>query len=793
MKLKNLRLNLHGIATKLILFILTGCLIIFAILFGYNYYYSKKIIFRNIQEIAENRTVAAVNEISAVLKAIQELPENMAYLLEHVAVGNTRLLAHVKTIVENNPEIYGMAVAFEPYISENKKKKYSPYYYKDNGVHFKDLADVNYDYTKWDWFRIPKNKEKALWGEPYYDEGGGNIMMATYSVPFYTQVNHKRLFHGVVTADITLVWLENIIDSIKIAGSGYAFIISKDGYVMHHPKMRKGEDEKLPKAEDIINEVLLDNVLSKMRTGKSGFASLIDKKTDAKVWVSFAPIRSSNWSVGIVFPREELMAATIGLHRTVVMLGFLEFVILFCVIALIASSITHPLRLLARKTNEMSAGNLDIQFPETKSKDEVGVLSRSFINMRDSLKKYILELTETTSEKQRMESELEIAKHIQMSMVPRIFPPFPDKKELELFAKLVPAKQVGGDLYDYFFLDDDHLCLMIGDVAGKGVPAALFMAKSVTLLKVAAKEMSRPSDILQSVNSELVCENDSCIFVTTFLAILNVKTGELNYANGGHNPPILLRQNREVQLIDDVTSPALGAIKDSEYVEGKTKLLEGDVLFMYTDGVTEAFDKENNEFSNERLIDEIVKLEKLSVKKIIYKMFEIIKLFSEGAGQSDDVTMLAVRYLGNRSFKNMNDTQNTNTSIVLKNEIGELIKLTSAINSFGKSNDITKEVLSRLELAIEEIFTNIISYGYKDDGIHSIKIDIECVGNKVNARIEDDAIPFNPLEVPDVDVEKPLKERAIGGLGLHLVKQMVDDISYNRVDGKNILRIACKV
>ena len=230
------------------------------------------------------------------------------------------------------------------------------------------------------------------------------------------------------------------------------------------------------------------------------------------------------------------MASTIDLHKTVVALGFVGFIVLFCMISLIASSITHPLRLLAKTTNEMSDGNLDVQFPKIKTRDEVGALSRSVVTMRDSLKKYIRDLTETTTEKQRMEGELEIARNIQLSMVPRIFPPFPDKKEIDLHATLVPAKQVGGDLYDYFFLDDDRLCLVVGDVAGKGVPAALFMAKSVTLLKAVSRELNKPADVLRNVNGDLAYETSSCIFVTAFLAVLNIKTGELIYANGGHNP-----------------------------------------------------------------------------------------------------------------------------------------------------------------------------------------------------------------------------------------------------------------
>ncbi len=785
--------NYRGIAAKLIFFILTGCLILFGILFGYNYYYSKKIIFANIEEVASNITLVAVNKIETVLRTVQEVPQNTAYLLEHVGIDDEKLRLLMKTIVEKHPEIYGMAVAFDPDAAESKKGGHSPYYYKgDGGVSYKNLADAKYDYRKWDWYSVPKREDLALWSEPYYDRDGGEIMMATFSVPFHSYGGDK--FEGVVTADISLTWLEDVIESLDIPVSGYAFIISSDGFIIHHPKMIKGDKAKLLYVDDVVDEASVKAVMHKMLEGGSGFTPLVDKDLEEDVWISFAQIQSSNWSIGIVFPREELMAPTSDLHKTVVALGFVGFIILFCMISLIAGSITHPLRVLAKKTDEMSDGDLDVQFPDIKTNDEVGALARSVITMRDSLKKYIRDLTTTTTEKQRMEGELEIAKEIQLSMVPRIFPPFPDKKEIDLHAALIPAKQVGGDFYNYFFLDDDHICLVVGDVAGKGVPAALFMAKSVTLLKLVAREMNNPACILKSVNTDLAYENSSCIFVTAFLAILNIKTGELIYANGGHNPPIIVKQDGGVELIDDVTSPALGAIENSEYVVGKTNLSEGDLLFIYTDGVTEAFDEGSNEFTDERLLELLSESNVCSARDLINEVLSGVTSFTRNAIQSDDITMLALRYFGGGdSSVDLTCDQSHRTSIVLENKIGELVKLSSALKSFGDDSRIPKDVMYDVSLVIEELFTNAVSYGYEDSGIHTIKIDVSLGRGEVKIRMEDDAIAFNPLKAPKIDIEKPADERAIGGLGLHLVREMVNKISYERVENKNVLNITCKI
>ena len=285
-----MRFNFRGIATKLILFILTGCLIIFGILFGYNYYYSKRIIFTNIQEIAENITLVAVSEIETVLRSVQEVPQNTAYLLEHVGIGDDKLRVLMETIVDKHSEVYGMAVAYEPGLLKGGKKGYSPYYYKDGKLRYKNLAQGGYDYTKWSWYEVPKNKKKSLWSEPYYDRDGGEIMMATYSVPFYSKRDGS--FRGVVTADISLTWLEEVVASLNIPSSGYAFIISQNGFIIHHPQTIKSRSPKSLYVDDIVDDVSTKAVMHRMVGGESGFVSLTDVDTQEDIWISFAQIQS---------------------------------------------------------------------------------------------------------------------------------------------------------------------------------------------------------------------------------------------------------------------------------------------------------------------------------------------------------------------------------------------------------------------------------------------------------------------------------------------------------------------
>ncbi len=277
---------------------------------------------------------------------------------------------------------------------------------------------------------------------------------------------------------------------------------------------------------------------------------------------------------------------------------------------------------------------------------EGGRLSDSFHSMRDSLKDYIRQLTETTAAKEKIESELKIASDIQMSILPRIFPAFPDRKEFDLYAVIEPAKEVGGDFYDFFQIDDTHLCFIIADVSGKGVPAALYMAVTKTLIMSIAKEGITADRILVKVNDELSRDNDVNMFVTIFCGILDTSTGEVCYANGGHNPPLLIRKDGAISFLGETGGLVIGAFEGMPYTLEKLMLGPGDTLFMYTDGVTEAMNEKEEQFSDERLERELASLNVVDIQELIGGIMEKIVFFTGGAPQSDDITMLAVRFYG---------------------------------------------------------------------------------------------------------------------------------------------------
>jgi sigma-B regulation protein RsbU (phosphoserine phosphatase) len=315
---------------------------------------------------------------------------------------------------------------------------------------------------------------------------------------------------------------------------------------------------------------------------------------------------------------------------------------------LIARSITRPLRSLSDAAGEIATGNLHVDLPVIRGGDEVARLSGSFDHMRASLEQYIRDLTETTAAKERIESELKIAHDIQMGILHKIFPPFPDRHEFDIYATLVPAKEVGGDLYDFFFMDEDHLCFTVGDVSGKGVPASLFMAITNTLIKTKATRGLSPEDVLSRVNEDLAMDNPSVMFVTLFLGILNIRTGELAYANGGHNPPYLLRAGGEVVPLEMTGGVALGVVENFAFRSRHVTLEPGDALFLYTDGVTEAMNARDELYGEERLVPELERLREAPMKELIDGVTASIQAFVQDAPQTDDITMMRLIYKGQR-------------------------------------------------------------------------------------------------------------------------------------------------
>jgi sigma-B regulation protein RsbU (phosphoserine phosphatase) len=391
--------------------------------------------------------------------------------------------------------------------------------------------------------------------------------------------------------------------------------------------------------------------------------------------------------------------------------------------------------------------------------------------------------------KARMQEELNVGRDIQRSMLPRVFPAFPDRKELELYAVLEPALEVGGDLYDFFLLDDHRLCFVIGDVSGNGVPAALFMAMTKIMVKTRAASDPSPASIVTHVNDALSAENDSCMFVTLYLGILNLRDGTLLTTNAGHNPPLLKRRNGQFEWLTAQDGPLVGPMPGIAFKESLIQLGPGDEIFLYTDGVTEADNVRRELFGTDRLKTVLDQSRAVSVIDRIGEVMNAVRGFAGSAPQADDITILGIRYLGIAP----SDVAVSVFRQTMLNRLAVIPMIQIAFERYMAQWERAKPLIPTLNMALDDLLNNVVQYAFPNDPTeHTIEVEGEVRDEYVALTITDDGIPFNPLTVATPDLSLLLHEREIGGLGIHLVRSMFDEVTYHRNVGRNVLTVKKK-
>jgi sigma-B regulation protein RsbU (phosphoserine phosphatase) len=637
-------LRKNSIVVRLVLVIALSSAVIFAVTLGYNYYRSRVILQDELESNARNLALSLVNKVETQLTAVTKVTEGLARSLETGSYTDQQQHVLLRKTVESNPEIYGSFIAFEPYASNAKQSLYAPYYYREKGkIAFSRLDEsyIDYPYPYWDWYQIPRELGKLEWSEPYFDEGAGNILISTCSLPFYKESNGTKQLQGIVGSDISLEALTELISSVKILKTGYAALLTRNGVILAHPMKDAIMNETFFSIAEARNDPYLRELGRKMIRGESGFVhyqSLVGFTS----WMYYAPIPSTGWTLAVVFPEAELLENVRKLSMTMAAMGFGGILLLTLAVIGIARAIIRPLQILTAATDQVASGNFDVALPTVRSNDEVGILTRDFQAMQASLKEYIKNLTETTAAKERIQSELKVATNIQASLLPRIFPPFPDHPEFDIYASMVPAKEVGGDFYDFFFIDEKNLCFLIADVSDKGVPAALYMMVAKTLLKTEGQRLGEPDKMLNSVNRILASDNETCMFTTVFCAILDITTGDVSFANAGHNPPLII-DSAGVRYLSLKPGLMLGAMAETVYATERFTLEKEGILFLYTDGVTEAKSPEDELYGEERLLKALQAAPQEGLANLIHYISSEVTHYASGAPQSDDITMLAIK------------------------------------------------------------------------------------------------------------------------------------------------------
>ena len=632
--------RLQSLAAHLSLWIVSLGTLIFIAVLGTNYYLSLRLLEDGVEDITKEKALSTVREIETVFSAAAISANSLSSIISTSGTSDLQIHQTIKSVINANTSIYGMTVALEPHTLINSLGDYSPYYYGEkNRLAFSDLAANNYNYKTKPWYSKPKQTNKPVWSEPYFDEGGGDVRMITYSTPIYLPDN--KTFAGIATADIKLNFLDKIINEAKIGVHGYGLIVSRDDAIIAQ-SLRTTKLTKLTKNK-VASDKWQHYLDSKKDSSTYRFKSSCPEDVDAGICrFTIKSLSNNGWKVIIVLPEKELTAKIQALTTEVARIAVVGLIFLFLAIIFITRYLTKPLGRLASATKDIGAGYLDTEIPEPVREDEIGALTDDFSSMRNALKIYIGEVREATAKQQKLESEIQIAKDIQMSMIPGSGNAIIRNDAFQLFALLRPARSVGGDLY-YFQQSDEILHFILGDVSDKGVPAALFMAKTVTLYTRALRDNLSPGQIFTMMNDVLAQNNDACMFVTALCGTINLKTGSVVMSNAGHMDPIIQdAQNTSEHEIKGAT--ALGLMEGVDYPDITFQLDHKTSLIMYTDGISEAHDKNSNQYSDEKLIDLITHMDTSSSEETGNTIIKSVDDFAGEAEQFDDITILIIRY-----------------------------------------------------------------------------------------------------------------------------------------------------
>jgi sigma-B regulation protein RsbU (phosphoserine phosphatase) len=598
--------------------------------------------------------VATAREIEIVQRTVENVVGELAVALESGVFDSADTYELLEGTLGEHEEIYGSAVALlsrggAPEGADAKGKGVEiPYVYRDGaGILRKDLASGGYPFETKEWFKGPRERGGPIWTEPYYDEGGGDSLMVTYSMPIESNTDGRIL--GVVTGDLALDWLEGVLGkaerSMEDEGGKILVVSPKGTFVAHWMKDLVLRESVFTLAER-SNRPELRRIGQEMTAGRSGLAEFSGVIDPEPRWLAYTPIPGTGWSLGIVFEKERIAARLLELAQSTFPLAGLGAIAMVAVALLIAHSISRPIRELEAAARTLAAGDLEAKLPEPRGSDEIARLAESFSRMRDDLRSYIDNLKETTAAKARIEGDLKTARTIQLDLLPSRFTFEPPRPEIDVRAWLEPARDVGGDFYDFFLLGPDRLFVAVADVSGKGVPAALFMAVSKAYLKAFAKDSGDPARALSELNDELALENDEAMFLTVFCAVVDLRTGEGRYASGGHHPPLLLRASGPLEELPKLWGPLVGLERGATFESGTFRLERGDVLVGSSDGVEDAGNERGELYGTERAEAALEVLRGRDSSAIIEALREDIRKFVGEAAPTDDITLLALRYLG---------------------------------------------------------------------------------------------------------------------------------------------------
>ncbi len=757
--------------------------IIFNIALGFFFYQSRD----TVRQEAVNRAMQTLDKTSLRVEGILnrvEVASNIAkWLVMRHPESADSMFVYSRGMLLNNPDFYNCSIAFEP----NYYKKYGRYfsaYSKHMGDSIRTIqgGSDNYQYFYMDWYLMAKLLDEPSWTEPYMDLDAATN--TSEMVTSYCQAirDDKGQFIGAINTSLSLNWLSQTISATKPYPNSYSIMIGRGGTYFVHPDTMKITRQTIFTQTLEKEDTAMTALGHAMQRGEEGMKQM--KMGDTECYVFYKPLGKTGCSMAIVCPERDIFGGFDNLRHTVMAIFALGLLLMLYFFFNVITRELKPLRQLAKGAETIASGQFDAELPNFERIDEIGQLTHSFGNMQQSLVKYIEELKETTAQKASIESDLRIASDIQMGMLPEKFPTKDDRDDVQLYASLTPAKAVGGDLFDFYFRDE-KLFFCIGDVSGKGVPASLFMAVTRSVFRTVSAHESMPERIMTTINKTMYDMNKTFMFVTLFVGVLDLPTGRLYYCNAGHDAPLLVGAGVG-ELPCDPNIP-VGVRPKWVYTLQEAQIFTGTTIFLFTDGLTEAMDVDSKQFKMERVMNtarEALANHQLEPKQLIDGMTEAVHQFVGEAEQSDDLTMMAIQYI-----KQQSDVKLLKR-IMLTNDLKEVPKLNEFVTEMCETVGMYHDDAVKVKVAIEEAVVNVMKYAYPDGTTGDVTIEAASNDERLKFTIVDGGKVFDPTVMPEVDTTLSAKERRIGGLGIHIMRQYMDSMNYERIDNLNVLTLS---
>ncbi len=631
-----IKIQERTLAYQIITFIFIFLLIIFVASILITRVLFHRVMLDNAEDTLSHLAHETINQIDGRLEKVQTLSRSVLLLISQHSLAETEINSYFYELIADHPELVSISLAMQNPDGESFRARMI--YNERNTMVVKEIPGN--DYTFQDWFLIPYLTQKRHWSEPWYDSNGPEKMVVSLCLPYFED---GRVV-GILRFDTELRALQSIVSPLKVKKNGYAFLLSNTGTIITHPADSLVMNESIFSLSESSNDEHLRNIGRSMIAGETDFVRLKKNSLAKNNWMYYSPIHTNKWCLAILIAHEDVMKDLNVILIIQTMVSILSFLIISLIVYSRTLSTAKPLRKFTEIAEKIGKGDFDTVLPEGKGTYEIEHLSQSFAAMQASLKDYIKNLQLTNLEKNRILAEVKVASEVQKNLIPTNKEHPCDKPDLRAHGILEPAGDIGGDLYDYFMIDDTHFCFAIADVAGKGIVASMTMTIASTFLRSIGNFYQQASDIASALNVFLCKNNVEANFVTTLLGVINLETGMLQFSNAGHVPLIIRKVDGSYKKYSDTHSTAVGVFEDITIGQEEVQLNPGDELILFTDGITEAMNTQE-EFLGIAGLEGIIKnLGLPNPKHDAITILDCVHSFARNAKQHDDITILVIDY-----------------------------------------------------------------------------------------------------------------------------------------------------